>query len=115
MEIGNAYSELTDPVEQYQRFAEQRRLSGADEVQNHPLDTDFIKALGSGMPPTGGVGLGIDRLIMLLTNSPSIRDIIAFPLMKPRCRDGETPVACNPRLAHEEARSDGRGSDISAL
>lgn len=83
MEIGNAYSELTDPVEQYIRFLQQRELETDEDYVTHPIDIDFIKAIGVGMPPTGGVGLGVDRLIMLLTNSSSIRDIIPFPFMKP--------------------------------
>lgn len=84
MEIGNAYSELTDPVEQYERlFQQQVRRVKDGEYENHPMDFDFIKSMGIGMPPTGGVGFGIDRIIMLLTNAASIRDIIPFPLMKP--------------------------------
>lgn len=89
IEIGNAYSELTDPVEQLHRFLSQREAqmgqsSTSKDYEDNPLDLDFIKAVGSGMPPTGGVGLGIDRIIMILTNAPTIRDIIPFPMLKPR-------------------------------
>lgn len=79
MEIGNAYTELNDPVEQKQRLENQVRLQ---DDESHPMDHDFIHAVGVGMPPLGGVGLGIDRLVMLLTNQTSIREVIWFPTVK---------------------------------
>lgn len=87
MEIGNAYSEMTDPILQLKRFIEQKemqykRQTKDKDYEDNPIDIDFIKAIGCGMPPTGGVGLGIDRLIMILTNTSSIRDIIPFPMVK---------------------------------
>ena len=83
MEIANAYTELNDPDLQLQRFTEQ--LDGADEEVStfRTLDEDFIHSLRVGMPPAGGLGLGIDRLVMLLTGMDSIRDVILFPLMRP--------------------------------
>ncbi len=83
IEIGNAYSELTDPIDQLERLLNQRQ-NQSEDFENHPVDSDFVKAIGCGMPPTGGVGLGIDRLIMLLTDSQNIRDIIPFPMIKPK-------------------------------
>lgn len=81
MEIGNAYSELNDPEEQYARLKEQESKRVINE-EAHPMDEDFLHAIDTGMPPTGGVGLGIERIVMLLTDRPSIRDIILFPTMK---------------------------------
>ena len=81
MEIGNAYSELNDPEEQFQRLKDQEAKRVIDD-EAHPMDEDFLHAIDTGMPPTGGVGLGIERIVMLLTNRPSIRDIILFPTMK---------------------------------
>ncbi len=83
-EVANAFSELNDPIDQYERFKEQQsqRDAGTDE-EAHPMDMDFVNALEVGLPPTGGLGIGIDRVIMLITNSPTIRDVILFPTMKP--------------------------------
>lgn len=81
MEIGNSYSELNDPEEQRSRLKEQEAKRQNDE-EAHPMDEDFLHAIETGMPPTGGVGLGIERIVMILTDRPSIRDIIFFPTMK---------------------------------
>ena len=81
--MGNSYTELNDPVLQKKLLENQVDRGRGGEDETHPMDDDFIRAIEIGMPPTTGVGLGVDRLVMLLTNSYTIRDVLLFPLMKP--------------------------------
>ena len=101
MEIANGYSELNDPLEQLHRFEEQAAARAAGDHEAHRIDEDYIRALCYGLPPTAGEGIGIDRLTMLLTNSPTIRDVILFPLLRP---EGEIGIAQRLRNAAGKPR-----------
>ena len=94
MEIGNAYTELNDPQEQRRRFEMQLGMLERGDEEAHRMDEAYIRAMSYGLPPTGGEGIGIDRLTMLLTNSKSIRDVILFPLLRP---EGEIGLAAKLR------------------
>jgi lysyl-tRNA synthetase class 2 len=90
MEIGNAFTELNDPQEQRRRFEAQLEARAKGDEEAHQMDEDYVRALCYGMPPAGGEGLGVDRIVMLFSNSKSIRDVILFPLLRP---EGEIGIA----------------------
>jgi lysyl-tRNA synthetase class 2 len=84
MEICNAFTELNDPIDQEARFLEMKRNYGVEDEERHPMDEDYLRAMRYGMPPNGGFGMGVDRLVMLFTDSPNIREVILFPHLRAR-------------------------------
>ena len=82
LECGNAFSELNDPVDQEQRFIEMAQLYAEEDEESHPMDEDYLHAMRYGMPPNGGFGMGVDRLVMLITDNESIREVLLFPHLR---------------------------------
>ena len=100
-EIANAYSELNDPIDQRERFEDQLRLSERGDDEAMFIDQDFLRALEYGMPPTSGLGVGMDRLIMYLTNNPSIQEVLFFPQMRPEVKSHKLELSGNEKLIYD--------------
>jgi lysyl-tRNA synthetase class 2 len=104
MEISNGFSELNDPEDQRRRFEAQLQERERGDLEAHQMDEDYIRALSYGMPPAGGVGVGVDRLCMLLTDSHTIRDVILFPLLRPEKNLTTESPSASLRAGSEDAQ-----------
>lgn len=113
-EIANAYSELNDPIDQRERFEEQLKLSERGDDEAMFIDQDFLRALEYGMPPTSGLGVGMDRLIMYLTNNPSIQEVLFFPQMRPEVKSHKLEMSENEKMIYEMVENSGP-IDLNAL
>jgi lysyl-tRNA synthetase class 2 len=113
-EIANAYSELNDPIDQRERFEEQLKLSERGDDEAMFIDQDFLRALEYGMPPTSGLGVGMDRLIMYLTNNPSIQEVLFFPQMRPEVKSHKLELNDNEKMIFETVQKEGE-MDLNVL